>query len=50
MSLFHNNTNQDDKMRDKDGNIEHLFDGHPLFDEDDDYIDELSLLDAIFED
>ncbi len=45
MPLFSN----DDKMRDEDGNIEHLFD-EPLFDEDDDYIDELSLLDIIFGD
>jgi len=37
-----------DKIRDEDGNIEHLIDGQPLFDEDDDYVDELEILDIIF--
>lgn len=49
MPLFSNKEKDDGKIRDKDGNIEHLFD-EPLFDEDDDYIDELSMLDIIFGD
>lgn len=38
-----------DPIRDKDGNVEHLFD-EPLFDEDDDFVDELEILDMIFDD
>lgn len=44
MPLF-SNKEKDDKKE----NIEHLFD-EPLFNEDDDYIDELSMLDIIFGD
>ena len=37
-------------IKDEDGNVEHLIDDTPLFDEDDDFIDELEMLDAIFDD
>lgn len=39
-----------DALKDKDGNVEHLFDDKPLFEDDDDFIDELEFLDAIFDD
>ncbi|MBQ0135657.1 MAG: hypothetical protein KBS43_02865 [Oscillospiraceae bacterium] len=36
-------------IEDEDGNVEHLFD-EPLFEEDLDFVDELEILDMLFDD